>query len=122
MRSELERKVQREQIVNAVHTPDWTFKANYTLTACCAFRIRRISSPRAVSVISCVCRADSWSRYFTLYVQRSIDGGVIDILENTYLLMSVSFLIFMKAMCSHTIILLSWKSGVDLNPCKQLGQ
>lgn len=49
LRSELGRKVQREQIGNAVHTPDWTFKANFTLTACCAFRIRLILSPRAVS-------------------------------------------------------------------------
>lgn len=89
MRSEPERKVQREQIVNAVHTPDWTFKANYTLT--CAFRSKLIPFPRAVSCHLCVCRADSWSRYFTLYVQRSING-VADILENTYLLMSVSFL------------------------------
>lgn len=78
--------------------------------------------PGQCLVISCVCRADSWSRYFTLYVQWSIEG-VVDILENTYLLMSVSFLSHIyEAMCSHTIILLSWKSGVDLNPSKQLGQ
>lgn len=75
------------------------FKANYTLT-CCAFRSRLIPSPRAVSCHLCVCRADSWSRYFTLYVQRSING-VVDILENTYLLMSIFFLNLWSNMFSY---------------------